>query len=115
MDTVAARGSVLCCDLRSVPSLFFSIIISWLSFRSVLSPVDEFVLLLIWLSLEYCVGSIFSAGFFSGRDVVLEKVEGFLGSLLTLLGVFTSPFEGNVGGETAFIAVDGECSGVDVK
>lgn len=45
--------------------------------------------------------------------MVLERVGSFLGSPLTLMGLSTSPFEGTVDGELAFIAVDGECSVVD--
>lgn len=32
-----------------------------------------------------------------------------------MIGLSTTPFKGTVNGESAFIAVDGECSGVDEK
>lgn len=47
--------------------------------------------------------------------MVLERAGGFLGFPLTLIGLYTTPFEGAFNGEFAFIAVDGECSGVDEK
>lgn len=46
-------------------------------------------------------------------EVVLERVGGFLGSPLTLIGLSTTPFEGTASGGSAFIAVDAECSGAD--
>ena len=36
-----------------------------------------------------------------------------MGSPLALIRLSTAPFEGTVNGESAFIAVDGECCGVD--
>lgn len=44
--------------------------------------------------------------------MVLERVGGFLGSPLTLIGLYTNSFKRMVNGESAVIAVD-ECSGVD--
>lgn len=45
--------------------------------------------------------------------MVLERASGFLGSPLTLTGLYTTSFEGTANGGSAFIAVDGEYSGVD--
>lgn len=75
--------------------------------------MNESALLLAWVSRIHCDGTVLSAGFWRGREVVLKGVGGFLGSPFTLIGISTTPLEGTVNGESAFIAVDGECSGVD--
>lgn len=69
------------------------------------------MLLLVWMSGLHCDGTVCSAGVVRGSDVVLENVGSLLGSPLTLKDLSTTPFEGTVNGESAFIAVDGECSG----
>lgn len=45
--------------------------------------------------------------------MVFESIRGFLGSPLTFIGLSTNLFEGTVNGESAFIAVDGECTVID--
>lgn len=71
------------------------------------------MLVLVWVSCLHCDGTVFSAGFVKGNDIVLERVGGSFASLLTLIGLSTIPFKKFVTGESVFIAVYDEASGVD--
>lgn len=69
------------------------------------------MLLLVWVSWLHCNGTVCSVGVAKGSELVVENVGSLLGCPLTLIELSTIPFEGMVKGESAFIAVDGECSG----
>lgn len=63
----------------------------------------------LWL---HCGETVFSARCGGGKEV-LEKAKGFFVSLFAFIGPCTTLSEETDGVESLFIAVGGECSGVD--
>ena len=102
MEAAAVGESPLWSNFNSSVSFFLSVRVSRVPLWLGVGSMDERVLLLVWVSWLHCDGS---AGLTRG------SVGSLLGSLLTLTGLSTTPFEGTVDGDSAFFAVDGECSG----